>query len=213
MNNRTKTFHTICHLLIGLLFTAASALPVNAQNRAEEKLLVETTAGNRFNSYPTFEAYKNAGTTASVINKKLRTKPQPQGNTLFVIYGVDLEADGFKNGDFIWAGDLAMTDIGDSDFDGLSLPITGAVISFRKSTIGMLAPDADRYIIDGKEASQTEFEALADAEIQCVTILGKTLLVKKRFITDENIDNIDVKKASDDESHLMRLCFSDPTNK
>ena len=126
---------------------------------------------------------------------------------------MDLEADGFKNGDFIWAGDLAMTDISDSDFDGLSLPITGAVISFRKSTVGMLAPDADRYIIDGKEALQTEFEALADAEIQCVTIHGKTLLVKTRFITDKNIDNIDVKKASDDESYLMRLRFSAPSNK
>ncbi len=77
----------------------------------------------------------------------------------------------------------------------------------------MLAPDADRYIIDGKEALQTEFEALADAEIQCVTIHGKTLLVKTRFITDKNIDNIDVKKASDDESYLMRLRFSAPSNK
>lgn len=210
MNKPPITFRTLRHLLFSLLLTSASVIPAYAQERSEEMFLVETTVGNRFNTYSSFDTYKAAGTTVSVLNKNLSPKPQTQDKSVFVIYGVDFASEGFKNGDFIYLGDLATTEIADSEFDGLTLPITGAVITFRKSTIGMLAPDADCYIIDGKKVSSTEFEALTATEIQCVTILDKKLLVKKHFITDENIDNVDVKKASDDEGYLMRMRFSEP---
>lgn len=185
--------------------TACNQTTTTPQN--DLRLEEETVAANALNHYDSYEAYVNAGTTESVRNNKFRAKETTDSVT-FVIYGIDLNSPQFKNGDFIWPGFLARTDHSDFDFDGFALPITGAVVVTRKSTINMLCPDADRFIIDGKEADRATFDKLKPIEIQCVTIQDNTLLIKKRFYPEPDAGNADVSKAEDDEGHLMRRIFT-----
>ena len=126
--------------------TACNQTTTTPQN--DLRLEEETVAANALNHYDSYEAYVNAGTTESVHKKNYRDKEEADSNTIFVIYGIDLKSPQFAKGDFIWMGDLAQTDHPDSGFDGFTLPITGAVIVLRKSTIDMLCPDANRFIID-----------------------------------------------------------------
>lgn len=186
--------------------TACNQTTTTPQN--DLRLEEETVTANALNHYDSYEAYVNAGTTESVRKKNYRDKEEADSNTIFVIYGIDLKSPQFAKGDFIWMGDLAQTDHPDSGFDGFTLPITGAVIVLRKSTIDMLCPDANRFIIDGKEADRAAFDKLQPIEIQCVTIKGDALLIKKRFIPEPDAGNADVDKAQDDEGHLMRHMFT-----
>jgi len=120
----------------------------------------------------------------------------------FVVYGVDMNSSAIKEGDFIWMGDLPNSDRPDSSYDGFTLPITGSVVTFKKSTVRKLAPSADTYIIDGKKADESLFEALDEVKIQRVTINGDTLVIETRFSIDE--PNPDLKIAVDEESRLFR---------
>lgn len=122
--------------------------------------------------------------------------------TPFVIYGVDVDCDAIKNGDFIWMGDLPTTDRPDSSFDGLTLPLTKAVITGHKDVIGKLAPKVSAYIIDGKNATKNDFNILDVEKIQRVSIDGQKLVIETRFSTDE--PNPDVKMAVDEEGRLYR---------
>lgn len=193
-------------LALALTFTAIS---IAAQDKETDKLLIQITIGNQLNEYPTLEAYKASGTTESVRNKTLRPKPETDNDNMFVIYGVDFNSDEFKAGDFIFPEEVAQQTCPDKDFDGFTMPILGAVATFRKSTVDWLVPHAKCYIIDGKEVSRKDFEALHDWEIQCVTIHGDTIMVKKRFLVEEGIENADRLKAFDDEGHLLRLRYAD----
>lgn len=186
--------------------TACNQTTTTPQNglRLEE----ETVIGNALNHYDSYEAYVNAGTTQSMKNGKFRPKEIADSVGSFVIYGVDLQSPEFKNGDFIWMGLLPQSDHSDYDYDGFTLPISGAVIAPRKSTIKLLSPNTKYYFIDGIEASSTQFEELPQQEIQCVTIKGDTLLIKKRFYPEPDAGNADVDKAQDDEGHLMRRMFT-----
>lgn len=200
----TKTVVTL-----SLLLSAAMPATLFGQKTTDSdlRLEVETAAGNALNHFDSYGAYVTAGTTQSVRDSKLRPKEERDSSTLFVIYGVDMKSPHFLKGDFIWAGDLAQDNNSDTDFDGISLPISGAAIVVRKSTIKMLFPEADRFFINGKEATIAEYEALKPFEIQCVTRRGNTLLIKKRFYTD-GTENVDVQKASDDEGNLLRRMFT-----
>lgn len=122
--------------------------------------------------------------------------------TPFVIYGVNMDCDAIKNGDFIWMGNLPTTDRPDSSFDGLTLPLTKAVITGHKDVIGRLAPDVTAYIIDGKSATKDDFNILDVEKIQRVSIEGQKLVIETRFSTDE--PNPDVKMAVDEEGRLYR---------
>lgn len=122
--------------------------------------------------------------------------------TPFVIYGVDMDCDAIKNGDFIWMGDLPTTNRPDSSFDGFTLPLTKAVITGHKDVIGKLASDVTAYIIDGKTATKDDFNMLDVEKIQRVSIDGQKLVIETRFSTDE--PNPDVKMAVDEEGRLYR---------
>lgn len=199
------------YLQVIAIVTACASSMASAQTAKRQydiRFDVETVAGNALNHYDSYEAYVNAGTTESVRKKNYRDKEEADSNTVFVIYGIDLKSPQFAKGDFIWMGDLAKTGHPDSGFDGFTLPITGAVIALRKSTIKMLCPDANRFFIDGKEMNRIQFEELKPNEIQCVTIKGDTLLIKKRFYPEPGVGNADVDKAQDDEGHLMRRMFT-----
>lgn len=167
----------------------------------------EATEESDLPVFENFEAYMATGTTASVRENRLSKKPEYDHKTVFVIYGVDMSSENFRNGDFIWVGDVSSTNYPESAYDGISHPLCRAVIAQRKGTIEMLAPDADTFIIEGKNATKAQYDALPGDSIQRVTIDGKTLHIEKRYSTDQ--PNIDVEKVSDDEGHLMRKTFFD----
>lgn len=204
------SFHFVAILATCAFFTSCNQTDTatTPQPQDDLRLGVETVAGNALNHYNSYGDYVNAGTTESVRTKNYREKEEADSNTVFVIYGIDLKTPQFAKGDFIWIGDLAQTNHPDSGFDGFTLPITGAVIALRKSTIDMLCPDGTRFIIDGKEMDRAAFDKIRPIEIQCVTIKGDTLLIKKRFYPEPDAGNSDVDKAQDDEGHLMRRMFT-----
>ena len=140
----------------------------------------------------------NVAATDSVATDSIDTNVY----TPFVIYGVDMECEAIKNGNFIWMGDLPATNCPDSSFDGLTLPLTKAVITGHKDVIGKLAPDVTVYIIDGKTATKDDFNNLGVEKIQRVSIDGQKMVIETRFSTDE--PNPDVKMAVDEEGRLYR---------
>ncbi len=150
------------------------------------------------NSTTQNEGCDNEAATDSVTTDSIDTSAY----TPFVIYGVDMDSEAIKNGDFIWMGDLPTTDRPDSSFDGFTLPITKAVITGHKDVIGKLAPDVAVYIIDGKSATKDDFDILDVEKIQRVSIDGEKLVIETRFSTDE--PNPDIKMAIDEEGRLYR---------
>lgn len=182
----------------------ASAAGTPHADNPYETLGIETTAGTQLNRFASIEEYKAAGTTASVRADSIREKTPVTGNSLFIIYGVDLKSEEFKKGDFIFAGDIDQSGRSDYDYDGLTLPITGAVIAFRKDVVDMLAPKAEKYVIAGREATRADFDSIPATSLQCITIHGSTLLVMNKLY-DEIETNPDVQKATEDEGRLMRL--------
>lgn len=140
----------------------------------------------------------NVPATDSVATDSIDTSAY----TPFVIYGVDMNCEAIKNGNFIWMGDLPATNCPDSSFDGFTLPLIKAVITGHKDVIEKLAPDVTAYIIDGKSATKNDFDILDVEKIQRVSIDGQKMVIETRFSTDE--PNPDVKMAVDEEGRLYR---------
>lgn len=120
----------------------------------------------------------------------------------FVIRGVDMNSRAIKDGDFLWIGDLAQSDRADSSYQGITLPMTNAVVTAKKATIKNLAPDATIYVIDGETADIDAFNALEEKKIQRVTIDGDSLIIETRLNLEEQ--NPDLKIACDEEARLFQ---------
>ena len=201
MNNPMKTIFSRMLWLVPAIVLTISSCSKSGDKTNETKEDTDTPV------FENFAAYKAAGTTASVRENRLRKKSEYDGNTLFVIYGVDMNSDNFKNGDFIWCGDVSSSDELESSYDGVSYPLCKAVMAQRKSTIDMLAPDADTFIIDGEKATRARYDALPGDSIQRVSIDGTTLHIEKLLKLGKT--TVESDKVSDDEGRLMRQTFYD----
>ena len=95
------------------------------------KKLPDSVSSN--NVYKTFAEYRAAGTTETVAKTAYAKKAAYDGQTQFVIYGVDVTSPEFKEWDFILIRDLSASNLPDSYFDGLPMPLTKAVFAIRKS--------------------------------------------------------------------------------
>ncbi|MDO4320686.1 MAG: hypothetical protein Q4C34_08935 [Bacteroidales bacterium] len=181
MNNIIKTIRDLsfCQFLSALVIALSVSSCTNCATRQNEE-------------------NDNAAATDSVATATIDSSAY----TPFVIYGVDMDCDAIKNGDFIWMGDLPTTDRPESSFDGFTLPLTKAVITGHKDVVGKLAPDVTAYIIDGKSATKDDFNTLDVEKIQRINIDGQKLVIETRFSTDE--PNPDVKIAVDEEGRLYR---------
>lgn len=190
---------------------AALALGSCAASSTDEKPADETAAETGFpgqvNHYKNYADYTAAGTTIDLQDPdSLRAKEPWDGKTMFVIFGVNMKSPEFRNGDFMWAGDVAKYGTLESELNGLSLPMTGAVVTFRKGTILMLDPEADKFVIDGQDADRARFDALTGDSIQRVTLEGRKVVIETKLVPEAD-ENIDVKKATDDEARLMRRTY------
>lgn len=192
------------HLLWLVPAIALSIAAISACTDSVEKA-IDTACESPTPTFESYEVYKNTGTTVSVRENSLRKKPEYDENTAFVIYGVDMNSENFKKGDFLWLGDLPYSDNPDAAYDGFSYPFSRAIVTLHKGTVDLLAPDINTYIIDGGKASRAQFDALPGDSIQSVTIDGKTLFVEKRFYLDE--PNVDIPKLGDDEGRMVRQTF------
>ena len=146
--------------------------------------------------------HNEGGNNVAVTDRVATDSIDTSVYTPFVIYGVDMDCEAIKNGNFIWMGDLPATNCPDSSFDGLTLPLIKAVITGHKDVIGKLAPDVTAYIIDGKSATKDDFDILDVKTIQRVSIDGQKMVIETRFNTNE--PNPDVKMAVDEEGRLYR---------
>lgn len=168
--------------------------------------LADSVSSN--NVYKTFAEYRAAGTTETVAKDSVREKAAYDGQTQFVIYGVDVTSPEFKEWDFILIRDLSASNLPDSYFDGYSMPLTKAVFAIRKEVIRHLAPRASKFIIDGKEVAEEEFDRLPGGHIQRVTLLGNTIEIATR-LWPEDEHNPEIRMAVDNDARLMRDLFGD----
>ncbi len=171
-----------------------------------EKLAASVSSSD--NVYKTFAEYRAAGTTETAAKDSVREKFAYDGQTQFVIYGVDVTSPEFKEWDFILIHDLSASNLPDSYYDGYSMPLTKAVVAIRKEVIRHLAPRASKFIIDGKEVADEEFDRLSGGDIQRVTLNGYSIEIAKR-LWPRNEHNPEIRMAVDNETRLMRDLFGD----
>ncbi|MBO4943170.1 MAG: M56 family metallopeptidase [Muribaculaceae bacterium] len=201
MNSKKSTWR---HLLWLVPAIALSLAAISSCTESVDKA-INTACATDMPTFKNFEEYRNIGTTATARKNKLREKPEYDEKTAFVIYGVDMRSDNFKKGDFLWRGDLAYSGMPDASYDGFSYPLSRAVVTLRKSTIDMLAPNVKSFIINGRKANRAQFDALPGEAIQSITIDGNTLIVEKRFSLDQ--PNVDIPKVGDDEARIARRLY------
>lgn len=127
-------------------------------------------------------------------------------SNVFLIRGANVDAEAVTDGNFIYVGDLATTDKPDSSFDGIVYPITGCIATAKKSTIDELAPAGAEYIIDNKKATAEQYQALAEEDIQIVTLDGDKVEIYTRL--DANEPNADVTANGNEEARRLHTLFA-----
>lgn len=199
-----KSVMRICQLLVVAIIAVwgASGCSCPSSGKMEETLSLGT------NRYSSFVDYRAAGTTKTVEEGKIREKSPYDGKTKFVIYGVDVTSPQFKEWDFIVACDLSSSNLPDSYFDGYSMPLTQSVIALRKEVIRHLATSATKFVIDGNEVNEEEFNHLPGENIQRVLLTNDTIEIATRLWPGEE-DNPEVMIAVDNEARLMRNTFKE----
>ncbi len=88
------------------------------------------------------------------------------------------------------------------------MPLTKAVFAIRKEVIRHLAPRASKFIIDGEEVAEEEFDRLPGGHIQRVTFNGNTIEIATRLWPEDEY-NPEIRMAVDNEARLMRDLFGD----
>lgn len=121
-------------------------------------------------------------------------------DSLFVISGVDIDSKAIADGDFINLRDLPESERPDSSYDGFLLPYTDCVVTSRPDVAVALLPDVKSYVIDGKEATKADFEALTAERIKKVSIDGDKVFVETRVPSEK--ENPAVSEAISKESQL-----------
>lgn len=139
------------------------------------------------------EAHTDVTADASVI-------ADTGNDSLFVISGVDMDSKAIADGDFINLRDLSESERPDSSYDGFLLPYTDCVVTSRPDVVVALLPDVKSYVIDGKEATKADFEALTAERIKKVSIDGDKVFVETRVPSEK--ENPVVSEAISKESQL-----------
>lgn len=110
----------------------------------------------------------------------------------FVVYGVDLNQEAVKNGNFVFVSDFATGSINVKDVDGVILPRIGAIFCTDKRVLDRLTPGIRKYIVDGKVISANEFHKYPASELSKVIVSGGSMSVYTRnYIESRNFDSIE----------------------
>ena len=115
----------------------------------------------------------------------------------FVIRGVDMQSPILSKGKFIWGGDLSSSGESDFAYDGITCPLTSAILTPHKKVLKILAGDVSTYIINGKESGEKDFDDIPGNMIQRAFIDGDRLLVDTRLFPDRS--NPDIESAENAE--------------
>ena len=109
----------------------------------------------------------------------------PKGPTsTFVLYGVDINQDAVKNGNFKLVSDFEAGSFTVKDVDGVIFPRIGAIFCSDKKVLDRLTPEIRKYIVDGKVMSSKEFSKVTAAELCKVVVSGNSMNVKTRNHVD-----------------------------
>lgn len=106
---------------------------------------------------------------------------EPKGPTsTFVIYGVDINQDVVKNGNFKLVSDFESGDINAKDVNGVILPRIGAIFCTDKDVLDRLTPGIRKYVVDGKVMSAKEFSMIPASTLSKVIVSGSSMNVSTR---------------------------------
>lgn len=95
----------------------------------------------------------------------------------FVIYGVDINQDDIKKGNFKLVSDFQDDSVNAKDVDGVILPRIGAIFCTDKKVLDRLTPGIRKYIVDGKVMSSNEFSKVPASSISKIVVSGNSMNV------------------------------------
>ncbi len=108
-----------------------------------------------------------------------------KGNeNVFVVYGLNLNQDNIKNGNFKLISECETKTINARNVDGVILPNIGAIFCSDKKVLNSLTPNIRKYIVDGKVMSAKEYAKVSGADLYKVIVSGNSMIV----ITKNNSD-------------------------
>lgn len=98
----------------------------------------------------------------------------------FVVYGVDINKDVVKKGNFKTVSDAESGDVNAQEVDGVIFPHVGAIFCSDKKVLKRLISGISTYIVDGKVMSARKFSKIPDADLRKIIVSGNTMIVYTR---------------------------------
>lgn len=114
---------------------------------------------------------------SSIPTHKRDTK---ESTPTFVIYGVDINQDAIKNGNFRLITSFENENITPKDVDGVILPRIGAIFCSDKKVLDRLTRGVRKYIVDGEIKSAKEYSNIRASEISKVVVSGNSMNISTR---------------------------------
>lgn len=114
---------------------------------------------------------------STILSRQTDTKGNEK---VFVIYGLDINRDNIKNGNFKLISDFETGDINAKNVDGVILPRIGAIFCTDKKILNRLTPNIRKYIVDGKVMSAKEYAKVPESNLYKVIVSGNSMTVLTR---------------------------------
>lgn len=114
---------------------------------------------------------------STILSRQTDTKGNEK---VFVIYGLDINRDNIKNGNFKLISDFETGDINVKNVDGVILPRIGAIFCTDKKILNRLTPNIRKYIVDGKVMSAKEYAKVPESNLYKVIVSGNSMTVLTR---------------------------------
>lgn len=98
----------------------------------------------------------------------------------FVVYGIDLNSDAVKNGNFALVSDVENKGVSIHAVDGVISPRIGAIFCTDKKVLERITPKIRKYVVDNKVMSAKEFSGIPASELCKVVVSGNSMTVYTR---------------------------------
>lgn len=115
--------------------------------------------------------------------------PKDGNNSVFVVYGIDLNSEDVKNGKFMTVTDFEASKITATDVDGVIFPNISAVFCTDKNVLSRLTPKVKKVMVDGKIMSVKDFSKFPASKISKVIVSGGAMKVITRDVHESEFFN------------------------
>lgn len=123
------------------------------------------------------ESISHAALTAKGLDVK-------KAEAAFAIYGVDIDNDIVKSGNFMTVNNFEDTELTFDNVDGVIFPKIGAIFCSDKGILDQLTPQVTTYMVDGRIMTRKEFSKIPSSDLCKVIVSGQTAMVYTREQTE-----------------------------